>query len=110
MASAPEAKPTPPKASTKAASAPSAKVPAKESAKATTKSFYINVGLFGVPENAAKAHAKLLEAGLPSVMKELKSKTRQIRVRVGPFATAAQAEGAAQKIKSLQLDASMVQL
>ena len=110
VASAPEAKPTPPKASTKAASAPSAKVPAKESAKATTKSFYINVGLFGVPENAAKAHAKLLEAGLPSVMKELKSKTRQIRVRVGPFATAAQAEGAAQKIKSLQLDASMVQL
>lgn len=110
VASAPEAKPTPPKASTKAASAPSAKVPAKEPAKATTKSFYINVGLFGVPENAAKAHAKLLEAGLPSVMKELKSKTRQIRVRVGPFATAAQAEAAAQKIKSLQLDASMVQL
>ena len=73
MASAPEAKPTPPKASTKAASAPSAKVPAKESAKAATKSFYINVGLFGVPENAAKAHAKMLEAGLPSVMKELKS-------------------------------------
>lgn len=114
VASAPEAKPTPPKASTKAASAPSAKVPAKESAKdsakAATKSFYINVGLFGVPENAAKAHAKLLEAGLPSVMKELKSKTRQIRVRVGPFATPAQAEAAAQKIKSLQLDASMVQL
>jgi len=124
--SAANAKPITAKASTKAASAPSAKAPAKvpakvpvqvsakesakESAKAPTKSFFINVGLFGVPENAAKAHAKLLEAGLPSVMKELKSKTRQIRVRVGPYETPAQVEAAAQKIKSLQLDASIVQL
>lgn len=74
------------------------------------KAFYVNVGLFGVPENAAKAHAKLLEAGLPSVMKELKAKTRQIRVRVGPFATQSQADAAVEKIKALQLDAVVVQL
>ena len=74
------------------------------------KSFFINVGLFGIPENAAKAHAKLLEAGLPSVMKELKAKTRQIRVRVGPYSSQAQADAAAQKIKALQLEASIVQL
>lgn len=96
--------------SKKAASTPTAKLPAKDSAKEITKSFYINVGLFGVPENAAKAHAKLLEAGLPSVMKELKSKTRQIRVRVGPFSSQAQVDAAVQKIKALQLDASIVQL
>ena len=96
--------------SKKAPSTPTAKVPAKDSAKEITKSFYINVGLFGVPENAAKAHAKLLEAGLPSVMKELKSKTRQIRVRVGPFSSQAQVDAAVQKIKALQLDASIVQL
>ena len=100
--------------SKKAASTPTAKAPAKspakDSAKESAKSFYINVGLFGVPENAAKAHAKLLEAGLPSVMKELKSKTRQIRVRVGPFASQAQVDTAVQKIKALQLDASVVQL
>ena len=96
--------------SKKAASTPTAKVPAKDSAKEITKSFYINVGLFGVPENAAKAHAKLLEAGLPSVMKELKSKTRQIRVRVGPFSSQAQVDAAVQKIKALQLDASIVKL
>ena len=75
-----------------------------------TRSFFINVGLFGVPENAAKAHAKLLEAGLPSVMKELKSKTRQIRVRVGPYSSQAQVDAAVQKIKALQLDASIIQL
>ena len=77
---------------------------------ATAKAFFINVGLFSVPENAARTHAKLLEAQLPSVMKELKSKTRQIRVRVGPFATQASAETAAEKIKALQLDASIIQL
>lgn len=121
-ASAPKPKPTAkasPKAATtvaaadtpkKATSTPPAKVLAKDTAKAQTKSFYINVGLFGVPENAAKAHAKLLEAGLPSVMKELKSKTRQIRVRVGPYASQAQVDAAVQKIKALQLDTSVVQL
>lgn len=77
---------------------------------AAAKAFFINVGLFSVPENAARAHAKLLEAQLPSVMKELKSKTRQIRVRVGPFATQAAAEAAVEKIKALQLDAAIVQL
>nr|WP_295786670.1 DUF2628 domain-containing protein [Rhodoferax sp.] len=88
--------------------------PAKASSTATTdtaaKAFFINVGLFAVPENAARAHTKLLEAQLPSVMKELKSKTRQIRVRVGPFATQQAAEAAAEKIKALQLDASIIQL
>ena len=98
-----------PQAST--ASEPAPKASAAESSQAAeTKSFFINVGLFGVPENAAKAHAKLLEAGLPSVMKELKSKTRQIRVRVGPYASQPQADAAAEKIKALQLDASIIQL
>ena len=43
-------------------------------------------------------------------MKELKAKTRQIRVRVGPYSTPTQAEAAAEKIKALQLEASIVQL
>lgn len=98
-----------PQAST--ASEPAQKASSAASSQAAdTKSFFINVGLFGVPENAAKAHAKLLEAGLPSVMKELKSKTRQIRVRVGPYASQAQADAATEKIKALQLDASIIQL
>ncbi len=110
-----------------AASAPAVQAPAKKSSTplageapkkaasaptvdAAAKAFFINVGLFGVPENAAKAHAKLLEAGLPSVMKELKSKTRQIRVRVGPYGNQEQADAAVEKIKSLQLDAVIIQL
>ncbi len=99
-----------PKAAVASEPAQKAASAASGSASAPTKSFFINVGLFGVPENAAKAHAKLLEAGLPSVMKELKAKTRQIRVRVGPYGTQAQADAAAEKIKALQLDASIVQL
>lgn len=80
------------------------------SSAASAKPFFINVGLFAVPENAAKAHAKLLEAQLPSVMKELKStKGRQIRVRVGPIASQAAADAAVEKIKSLQLDAVIIQ-
>lgn len=108
--------PEPIKATEKPQAAATAGEPAKKASAAAssqatdTKSFFINVGLFGVPENAAKAHAKLLEAGLPSVMKELKAKTRQIRVRVGPYATQAQADAAAEKIKALQLDASIIQL
>lgn len=94
-----------------AASSPAQKASAAASSSAAdTKSFFINVGLFSVPENAAKAHAKLLEAGLPSVMKELKAKTRQIRVRVGPYASQTQADAAAEKIKALQLEASIIQM
>lgn len=78
---------------------------------AVTKPYFINVGLFAVPENAASAHAKLLEAQLPSVLKELKStKGRQIRVRVGPFTSKTDAQAAVEKIKALQLDAVIVQL
>ena len=96
-----------------AAPTPTAK-PAKPSAstpkEATSRPFFINVGLFAIPENAARANAKLLEAQLPSVVKELKStKGRQIRVRVGPFASQAAADAAAEKIKALQLDAAVIQ-
>ena len=84
---------------------------AAATADAADKPYFINVGLFAVPENAASAHAKLLEAQLPSVLKELKStKGRQIRVRVGPFTSKSDAQAAVEKIKALQLDAIIVQL
>ena len=80
------------------------------SADTADKPYFINVGLFSVPENAANAHAKLLEAQLPSVLKELKAaKGRQIRVRVGPFTSKSDAQTAVEKIKALQLDAIIVQ-
>jgi len=87
-----------------------AAVTATKTADASDKPYFINVGLFAIPENAASAHAKLLEAQLPSVLKELKStKGRQIRVRVGPFSSKTDAQAAVEKIKALQLDAVIVQ-
>ncbi len=74
------------------------------------KPYFINVGLFAVPENAAHAHARLLAAQLPSVQKELKAtKGRQIRVRVGPYSSKSDAQAAVENIKALQLDAIIVQ-
>ncbi|MDO8283530.1 MAG: SPOR domain-containing protein [Rhodoferax sp.] len=88
-----------------------ASVTVTKTADASDKPYFINVGLFAIPENAASAHAKLLEAQLPSVLKELKStKGRQIRVRVGPYRSKTDAQAAVEKIKALQLDAVIVQL
>lgn len=90
--------------------APKRKASSMATADAAVKPYFINVGLFAVPENAASAHTKLLEAQLPSVLKELKStKGRQIRVRVGPYHSKTDAQAAVEKIKALQLDAVVVQ-
>lgn len=68
--------------------------------------YYINVGLFAEEANARKAQAKLLNAGLPAFRQSLDTpKGQRIRVRVGPYASAAQAQAAARSIKALQLDA-----
>lgn len=105
------ATPTAPEASKPASKASLAKATPAPAAPAMHEAlFYINVGLFSKPRNAARVHAQLLEAQLPSVMKELKtSKDRQIRVRVGPFATEEQAEAAAEKIRSLKFDTGIIQ-
>jgi cell division protein FtsN len=74
------------------------------------KPYFINVGLFAVPSNAAKVHAKLLEAQLPSVTRVLKSSKGPLtRVRVGPFTSREKAQEAVEKIQALQLDAVIVQ-
>jgi cell division septation protein DedD len=84
--------------------------PAKAPTSAADKPYFINVGLFAVAANAERAHARLLEAQLPSTLNELSSnKGPQIRVRVGPFASKSDAQEAVKKIKALQLDAMIVQ-
>lgn len=68
--------------------------------------YYINVGLFAEEANARRAQAKLLNAGLPAFRQSLDTpKGQRIRVRVGPYPSAAQAQAAARSIKALQLDA-----
>jgi cell division septation protein DedD len=66
----------------------------------------INVGLFADPANAEKAHARLIEAGLPAILQTVDSpKGARTRVRVGPFAGRAQADEAAARIRAMGLDA-----
>ena len=71
-----------------------------------TPGYYINVGFFAEEANARKAQAKLLNAGLPAFRQSLDTpKGQRIRVRVGPYPSAAQAQAAARSIKALHLDA-----
>lgn len=72
----------------------------------STAGYYINVGLFADEANARKAQARLLNEGLPAFRQELNnSKSRRIRVRVGPYESRAQADTAAQAIRALELEA-----
>ncbi|GAA4418611.1 SPOR domain-containing protein [Acidovorax lacteus] len=72
--------------------------------------FYLNVGLFADEANARKAQARLLNEGLPAFRQELDTtQGRRIRVRVGPYATRAQAERAAASVRALSLEAVVFQ-
>ena len=70
--------------------------------------YYLNVGLFAEEANARRAQAKLLNVGLPAFRQTFSTKNgERSRVRVGPFASEADAQKAATQIRSLQLDALM---
>lgn len=72
----------------------------------TLPGYYINVGLFADESNARKAQARLLNEGLPAFRQELEQAGgRRIRVRVGPYATRAQADAAAASIRAMALEA-----
>ena len=90
------------------ASAP--QLPTKVPAKTAESHYLINVGLFAKDNNARNAHARLVDAGLPSFTQVLEtSKGKRTRVRVGPFETEAQAQEAVEKIHALKLDAVIIQ-
>lgn len=96
------AAPTKPKAAAKAASTADTALPTV----GTAPGYYINVGLFAEKANARKTQARLLNEGLPAFRQELNdAKGRRIRVRVGPYATRAQADAAAEAIRAMALDA-----
>jgi cell division septation protein DedD len=68
--------------------------------------FYVNVGLFADENNARNAHTKLVDAGLPALQQDVKgTKGKFTRVRVGPLETLAEAETAAEKVRTLGLEA-----
>ena len=96
------AAPTKPKTPAAAASSADTTLPTV----GTAPGYYINVGLFAEEANARKTQARLLNEGLPAFRQELNnSKGRRIRVRVGPYATRAQADTAAEAIRAMALDA-----
>ena len=99
---------TAPQAATPAAPAPAAETPSKRPV-AQPGPYLINVGLFAQQDNALRAHARLKEAGLPAISESLQMRNGQrTRVRVGPFATQAQADAAAGRIRALGLEAVVI--
>lgn len=113
-ASKPLPKPAPKPLAKPAATAASAvgtasREPVKGAA-ARDKGYFVNVGLFSVPENARSVAERLRAANLEVQLKEFKSETKgnMIRVRVGPFISQEGAQEAVETIQDLRLEAVIV--
>jgi DedD protein len=73
--------------------------------------FVVQVGAFADATKAREARLKLEKAGLKTYTNVAETKDgKRIRVRVGPFATKAEADKAAEKIKELDLPAAVLTL
>lgn len=84
---------------------PDKKLPANEGR------FVVQVGAFTDPARAREVRLKVEHAGLKTYTQVAQTKDgRRTRVRVGPFATKAEAEDAAGKIKKLDLPAALLNL
>ena len=71
----------------------------------------VQVGAFADADKAKEVRQKLEKAGLKTYTQVAETKDgKRIRVRVGPFATKAEADNAASKIKTLDLPASILTL
>lgn len=73
--------------------------------------FVVQVGAFADPAKARVARLKVERAGLKTYTNVADTKDgKRVRVRVGPFATRAEADKAASKIKGLDLPAAILTL
>lgn len=73
--------------------------------------FVVQIGAFADNAKAHEARLRVEHAGLKTYAQVAQTKDgRRIRVRVGPFATRAEADKAAQKIKGLDLPANILTL
>ena len=78
---------------------------------ATVGRFVVQVGAFAENEKAREARLKVERAGLKTYVHVAETpQGKRIRVRVGPFATRAEADKAAAKIKTLDLPAAILTL
>jgi len=84
---------------------------AKPAAAEADGRFVVQVGAFSDVTKAREARLKVEKAGLKTYTQVAETKDgKRIRVRVGPFATKAEAEKAASKIKTLDLPAAILTL
>lgn len=84
---------------------------AKPSASEADGRFVVQVGAFADVAKAREARLKVEKAGLKTYTQVAETKDgKRIRVRVGPFATKAEADKAATKIKGLDLPAAILTL
>ncbi len=68
----------------------------------------VNVGLFAQENNARNALTQLTDAELPASTQTVRTNQgTRTRVRVGPFDTLAEADRAADKIRTMGLDAQV---
>jgi DedD protein len=73
--------------------------------------FVVQVGAFAENEKAREVRLKVERAGLKTYVHVAETpQGKRIRVRVGPFATRAEADKAAAKIKTLDLPAAILTL
>jgi len=78
---------------------------------ATVGRFVVQVGAFAENEKAREVRLKVERAGLKTYVHVAETpQGKRIRVRVGPFATRAEADKAAAKIKTLDLPAAILTL
>jgi DedD protein len=73
--------------------------------------FVVQVGAFADVAKAREARTRLEHAGLKTYTQVVETKDgKRIRVRVGPFASKAEADKAADKVKGLDLAAAVLTL
>jgi DedD protein len=73
--------------------------------------FVVQIGAYADAVKAQEARAKLEKAGLKTYTQVVQPKEgKRIRVRVGPFESRAEADKVAEKIKKLDLPASILEL
>lgn len=111
------AKPAPAaKAEIKTESKPAKPEPKAEAKKTDTKSatetrYVVQVGSFADENRARDARSKIERAGLKNYTQAVETKDgKRIRVRAGPFASKAEAERAAEKLKKLELPGTVLSL
>ena len=88
-----------------------AAAPATPASSSVAGRFIVQVGAFADAAKAQEARNKLTRSGLATYVQSVDTKDgKRLRVRVGPFASKAEADRAAARVKGLDLPASILTL